>query len=403
MNPLFRVGIALAIAMAPFVAQAQISDSVVKIGVLTDMSAGQADSTGSGSLMAAKMAAEDFGGKVLGKPIEVIVADQQGKPDVSGQIVRKWLDLEQVDVVADVTLSSIAFVVQNLTRERNRIYLGSTAGSSDLTGPACSPNAVHWTYDTYSLANGIAAPMVANGGDTWYFITADYAFGHALARDTKEAIARAGGKAIGEVKYPIGMPDFSSQLLQAQASQAKVIALATPVGDTTTAAKQAVEFGIMAGGQKLAALVADVVDVKGVGLQGLQGMLLTVGFYWDRDDETRAFAERFFARVGRMPTQYQAGVYSSVAHYLKAVQAAGTDEAQAVMAKMREMPVNDFFAKNGKLRIDGRMVHDMYLMQVKSPEESKGEWDLLKQVATIPGDKAFRPLDAGGCPLVTKQ
>jgi branched-chain amino acid transport system substrate-binding protein len=403
MNPLFRVGTALAIALASFAAQAQIPDNLVKIGVLTDMSAGQADSTGPGSVMAAKMAAEDFGGKVLGKPIEVIVADQQGKPDVSAQIVRKWLELEQVDVVADVTLSSIAFVVQNLTRERNRIYLGSTAGSSDLTGPACSPNAVHWTYDTYSLANGIAAPMVANGADTWYFITADYAFGHALARDTKDAIARAGGKTIGEVKYPIGMPDFSSQLLQAQASQAKAIAIASPVGDTTTAAKQAGEFGIMAGGQKLVALVADVVDIKGVGLQGLQGMLLTVGFYWDRDDETRAFAKRFFARIGRMPTQYQAGVYSSVAHYLKAVQAAGTDEAQAVMAKMRDMPVNDFFAKGGKLRIDGRMVHDMYLMQVKSPQESKGEWDLLKQVATIPGDKAFRPLDAGGCPLVTKK
>lgn len=403
MKQLIRLGAALAVALAPISARAQVSDNVVKIGVLTDMSAGQADSTGPGSVMAAKMAAEDFGGKILGKSIEIIYADQQGKPDVSAQIVRKWLELEQVDVVADVTLSSIAFVVQTLTRERNRIYLGSTSGSSDLTGPACSPNAVHWVYDTYSLANGIAAPMVASGANEWFFITADYAFGHALARDTKDAIARAGGKVIGEVKYPTGMPDFSSQLLQAQASKAKVIAIASPVGDTTTAAKQSAEFGIAAAGQKVAGLSADVIDIKGVGLQGLQGMLLTVGFYWDRDDETRAFAKRFFDRIGRMPTQYQAGVYSSVAHYLKAVQAAGTDEAQAVMTKMREIPVNDFLAKNGKLRVDGRMVHDMYLMQVKSPQESKGAWDLLKQVAVIPGDKAFRPLDAGSCPLVSKK
>lgn len=398
---LARIGVALAV-LAPLAAQAQVSDDVVKIGVLTDMSAGQADSSGPGSLLAAQMAAEDFGGKVLGKPIAVIVGDQQGKPDIASNVLRRWFDLEQVDVVSDVTLSSVAFVVQNLTRERNKIFLGSTAGSSDLTGPACSPNAAHWTYDTYSLANGAVAPVVKDGFDTWYFITADYAFGHALERDTTDAIARSGGKVVGSVRYPTGMADFAAPLLTAQGSKAKVIALASPVGDTTTAAKQANEFGLLGGQQKVIGLSADIVDVKGIGIDALKGMLLTVGFYWDRDDETRAFSKRFFDRHKRMPTQYQAGVYSSVSHYLKAVQAAGTDESKAVMAKMREMPVNDFFAKNGKLREDGRMVHDMYLMQVKTKAESKGEWDLMKIVATIPGETAFRPLNAGNCPLVAK-
>ena len=261
---------------------------------------------------------------------------------------------------------------------------------------------VHWTYDTYSLANGTAGPLVGQGADTWYFITADYAFGHALERDTSQAVIRAGGKVIGAVRHPMGMSDFSSPLLQAQASRAKVLALADPVGDTATAAKQAGEFGIQAQGQKLVGLLIDVVDLRAIGLPITQGMLLTTGFYWDRDDETRAFARRFMEQHGRMPTQFQAGVYSGVTHYLKVVQAAGTDEAKAVVAKMRETPINDFFAKNGRLREDGRMVHDMYLMQVKAPAESKGEWDLLKLVETIPGDRAFRPVDAGGCPLVAK-
>src|SRR3954464_11016582 len=399
---LSRLGVVLALVAAPIAAQAQISDDVVKIGVLSDMSAGQSDSTGPGSVVAARMAVEDFGGSMLGKPIVVISGDHQNKPDIGSNIVRQWLETQQVDVVTDVPTSSAAFAVQNLTRERNRLFLNSSAGSSDLSGPACSSNAVHWTYDTYSLANGTAGPLVGQGADTWYFITADYAFGHALERDTSQAVTRAGGKVLGAVRHPMGMADFSSPVLQAQASQAKVIALADPVGDTATAAKQAGEFGVQAQGQKLVGLLIDVVDLRAIGLPATQGMLLTTSFYWDRDDETRAFAGRFMERHGRMPTQFQAGVYSGVTHYLKAVQAAGTDEAKAVVAKMREMPVNDFFAKGGKLREDGRMVHDMYLMQVKAPAESKGEWDLFKLVETIPGDRAFRPLDAGGCALVAQ-
>jgi len=399
---LSRLAAVLPMALGSAAAQAQVSDDVVKIGVLTDMSGTQSDSTGPGSYLAARMAVEDFGGAVLGKRIEVISGDHQNKPDVGSNIVRQWLETQQVDVVTDVPTSSVAFAVQNLTRERNRLFLNSSAGSSDLSGPACSPNAVHWTYDTYSLANGTAGPLVGQGADTWYFITADYAFGHALERDTGQAVTRAGGKVIGAVRHPMGMSDFSSPLLQAQASRAKVLALADPVGDTATAAKQAGEFGIQAQGQKLVGLLIDVVDLRAIGLPITQGMLLTTGFYWDRDDETRAFARRFMERHGRMPTQFQAGVYSGVTHYLKAVQAAGTDEAKAVVAKMRETPVNDFFAKNGRLREDGRMVHDMYLMQVKSPAESKGEWDLFKLVETIPGDRAFRPLYSVGCPLFSK-
>jgi branched-chain amino acid transport system substrate-binding protein len=402
MGMIVRLGAILAIALAPLAAQAQVWDEVVKIGVLTDMTGRLSDSTGPGAFLAARMAAEGFGGSVLGKPIQVISGDHQNKPDVGSNLVRQWLETQQVDVVSDVPTSSVAFAVQNLTRERNRIFLNSSAGSSDLSGPACSPTAIHWTYDTYSLANGTAGPLVAQGLDSWYFITADYAFGHALERDTSQAVTRHGGKVLGAVRHPMAMADFSSPLLQAQASQAKVIALADPVGDTATAAKQAAEFGIQAQGQKLVGLLIDVVDLRAIGLEGTQGMLLTNAFYWDRDDETRAFSKRFFDRHGRMPTQFQAGVHSSIMHYLKAVQAAGTDEAKAVVAKMRDLPIDDFLAKNGRLREDGRMVHDMYLMQVKAPAESKGEWDLFKLVATIPGEQAFRPLDTGGCPLVAK-
>src|SRR3954451_16229436 len=336
MKLLSRLWALLAVALGSAAAQAQISDNVVKIGVLSDKSAGQSDSTGPGSVVAARLAVEDFGGTVLGKPIEVVAADHQNKPDIGSNIVRQWLETQQVDVVSDVPTSSVALAVQTLTRERNRIFLNSSAGSSDLSGPACSPTAIHWTYDTYSLANGTAGPLVGQGNDTWDFITADYAFGHALERDTSQAVIRAGGKVIGAVRHPMGMADFSSPLLQAQSSQAKVIALADPVGDTATAAKQAGEFGIQAQGQKLVGLLIDVVDLRAIGLPITQGMLLTTGFYWDRDDETRAFARRFFDRHGRMPTQFQAGVYSSIMHYLRAVQAAGTDEAKAVVAKMRE-------------------------------------------------------------------
>src|SRR5215210_2937093 len=364
MKLLSRLCAVLALVLGSATSQAQISDDVVKIGVLSDMSAGQSDSTGPGSVMAARMAVEDFGGSLLGKRIEVISGDHQNKPDIGSNLVRQWLETQQVDVISDVPTSSVAFAVQTLTRDRNKLFLGSSAGSSDLTGPACSPNAIHWTYDTYSLANGTAGPLVRQGHDTWYFITADYAFGHALERDTSQAVIRSGGKVLGAVRHPMGMADFSSPLLQAQASRAKVIALADPVGDAATAAKQAGEFGIQAQGQKLVGLLIDVVDLRAIGLPATQGMLLTNGFYWDRDDETRAFSRRFFDRHGRMPTQFQAGVYSSIMHSLKAGQPTGTDEAKAVVAKMREMAINDFFPKGGKLREDGRMVHDMYLMQV---------------------------------------
>src|SRR4051812_47184225 len=367
MKLLSRLCAVLALMLGSAASQAQISDDVVKIGVLSDMSAGQSDSTGPGSVMAARMAVEDFGGSVLSKRIEVISGDHQNKPDIGSNLVRQWLETQQVDVVADVPTSSVAFAVQNLTQERNRLFLNSSAGSSDLSGTACSPNAIHWTYDTYSLANGTAGPLVGQGSDSWYFITADYAFGHALERDTSQAVTRAGGKVIGAVRHPMGMSDFSSQLIQAQASQAKVLALADPVGDTATAAKQAGEFGIQAQGQKLVGLLIDGVARRAIGLPIPQGMLLPPVFYGDRDDETRAFARRFMERHGRMPTQFQAGVYSGITHYLKAVQAGGTDEAKAVVAKMRETPINDFFAKNGQLREDGRMIHDMYLMQVKAP------------------------------------
>src|SRR4051812_37376500 len=299
MKLLSRLCAVLALMLGSAASQAQISDDVVKIGVLSDMSGSQSDSTGPGSAVAARMAVEDFGGSVLGKPIEVISADHQNKPDIGSNLVRQWLETQQVDVVSDVPTSSVAFAVQNLTRERNRIFLNSSAGSSDLSGTACSPTAIHWTYDTYSLANGTAGPLVAQGLDSWYFIPADSAFGHALERDTSQAVTRHGGKVLGAVRHPMAMADFSSPLLQAQASQAKVIALADPVGDTATAAKQAAEFGIQAQGQKLVGLLIDVVDLRAIGLEGTQGMLLTNAFYWDRDDETRAFARRFMGRHGR--------------------------------------------------------------------------------------------------------
>jgi len=381
-------------------ASAQISDDVVKIGVLTDMSSLYADATGKGSLAAVQMAVADYGGKVKGKPVEVISADHQNKPDIGVAIARNWYDTDQVDAIFDVPTSSVALPISALTRQKNKIHINSGGGSSDITGVACSPNTVHWTYDTYALSNVARRAMVKRGQNTWFFVTADYAFGMALERDAANIVKETGGKVLGDVRHPLNSSDFSSFLLQAQASKAKVIALANAGGDTTNALKQSSEFGITKSGQKLIALLMQITDAHALGVKETQGLIVTDAFYWDMNDETRAFSKRFNEKVGHMPTMIQAGLYSATMHYLKAIEAVGTDEAPKVMAQMRAMPINDFFAKNGKIRIDGRMVHDMYLFEVKKPEESKGEWDLYKLLATVPGDEAFRPLDKGGCPLV---
>lgn len=394
------VGLVLLTLSAAF---AQVSDNVVKIGVLNDQSGVYADLAGAGSVTAARMAVEDFGGKVLDKPIEVIFADHQNKPDIATPIVNQWIDIDKVDAVVDVPTSSVALAVQEITKNKNRVHLNSTAGTSDLTGKACSPTGIHWTYDTYALANSTGRALTADGGNTWFFITADYAFGHALQRDTSAAVIAQGGKVLGSVNTPFPNQDFSSFLLQAQASGAKVIGLGNAGGDMINSIKQAQEFGITAGGQRLAGLLVFISDIHSLGLQVTQGLVLTTAFYWDRNEETRAWSKRFGERNGgRMPTMVQAGVYSAVNHYLAAIKAAGTDEAKAVVAKMREMPVNDFFAQNGQVRADGRMVHDMYLVQVKSPQESKYPWDYYKILRVVPGNEAFRPMDQGGCPLVTK-
>src|ERR1700761_3602364 len=390
----------LAVAMSGTAANAQISDNVVKLGVLTDMSSLYADATGKGSLAAVEMAVADYGGKGKGVLIEVISADHQNKPDVGVAIARNWYDNEKVDAILDVPTSSVALPVSALTREKNKIHINSGGGSSDLTGTACSPNTVHWTYDTYALSNVAGKAMVKRGEDTWFFVTADYAFGMALERDAANVVKEMGGKVLGDVRHPMTSPAFSSFLLQAQASKAKVIGLANAGGDTPNALKQAAEFGIVQGGQKMIALLTEITDVHSLGIKATQGLIVTDAFYWDRDDETRAFSKRFNDKVGHMPTMIQAGLYSATMHYLKAIDAIGTDDSLKVMAQMRAMPVNDFFARNGKIRIDGRMVHDMYLFEVKKPEESKSEWDLYNLLATVPGDEAFRPLDKGNCPLV---
>lgn len=394
------VQVLLTTAIAQPSPAAEISDGVVKIGVLNDMSSLYSDATGKGSLTAAQMAVADFGGKVQGSPIEVISADHQNKPDVGSTIARSWYDNDKVDVIVDVPTSSVALAIQQITRERNRVFLISGAGASDLTGAACSPNGVHWTYDTFALSNVAGKAMVSRTEDSWFFITADYAFGQSLERDAAAIVKASGGQVLGAVHHPLNTQDFSSFLIQAQASKAKVVALANAGGDTQNAIKQAYEFGLQRQGQKLLALLLNITDVHSLGIQAAQGMIATEGFYWDMDDASRAFSKRFFEKANHMPTMIQAGVYSAVTHYLKAVDAAGTDEAKAVIARMKAMPINDFFAKNGYIRDDGRMVHDMYLVQVKSPAESKGEWDLYKVLATVRGDDAYRSLAEGGCPLV---
>ncbi len=375
----------------------------VKFGVLNDRSGLYADITGEGSVVATRMAIEDFKAAEKGIKAEVIAGDHQNKPDVGATIARRWYDQENVDVILDVPTSSVALAVSQLTREKNKIHINSGGGSSDLTGTACSPNTVHWTYDTWALANGTGTAMVKRGGDTWYFLTADYAFGHALERDTGAVVTKSGGKVLGSTRHPLSATDFSSFLLSAQSSKAKVIGLANAGGDTVNAIKAAADFGIVSGGQSLAGLLIFVADIKALGLQTAQGLVLSESFYWDLNDETRAFSKRFAERQGgKMPTMVHAGVYAGALHYLKAVEALKDKDTAKVMAKMKEMPTDDPLFGKGQIRADGRKIHPMYLFEVKKPNESKGEWDLYKVVSTIAADQAFRPLNEGNCPLVGK-
>ncbi|MFG1180382.1 ABC transporter substrate-binding protein [Xanthobacter versatilis] len=380
---------------------ARAEDTTVKLGVLNDMSGVYADISGPGSVVAAQMAAQDFMAKNKGFKVEVVGADHQNKPDVGSSIARKWYDQDGVDAIMDVTTSSVALAVNDVTREKNKIFLVSGGGTSDLTGAKCSPNTVHWTYDTWALANGTGSAITKQGGSPWFFITADYAFGAALERDAAAAVKAAGGKVAGSVKHPLSATDFSSFLVQAQSSGAKVIGLANAGGDLINAIKQASEFGITQGGQSLAGLLIFSSDVKAMGLTAAQGLLLTEAFYWDLNDDTRAFSKRFAEKFGgKMPTSAQAGVYSSALHYLNAIKDAKTKDAPKVMEQMRATPIDDPLFGKGEVRIDGRATHPMYLFKVKKPADSKGPWDLYEVVATIPAADAFRPLKDGGCPLV---
>jgi branched-chain amino acid transport system substrate-binding protein len=391
----------LALAAGP--AHAQISDGVIKIGVMNDQSGTYADLAGPGSVVAAKMAIEDFGAAKKGMKVEVLVADHQNKPDVGSSIARQWYDADKVDVIVDVPTSSVVLAVNQITREKNKALLVSTGATSDLTGKACSPNAIHWTYDTWSLANGTGQAIVKTGGDTWFFLTADYAFGLALERDTEAVVLKNGGKVLGKVRHPFPSSDFSSFLLQAQASKAKIIGLANAGADTTNAIKQGAEFGIVKGGQQFAGLLVFLTDVHSLGLEKAQGLLLTEAFYWDLNDRTRAFSKRFAElHRGAMPTMAQAGVYSAVLHYLKAVEALKSDDGPKVIAKMKQLPSDDPVFGKGMVRADGRHIHPMYLFEVKKPSESKGAWDYYKVRSTIPAEQAFRPMDQGDCPLVKK-
>jgi branched-chain amino acid transport system substrate-binding protein len=392
----------MALQAVAFDASAQVSDGVVKIGVLNDQSGPYADLAGPGSVIAAQMAVEDFGGKVLGKPIEVTSANHLNKADVGVNIARQWFDTGKVDLIVDIVNSSVALGVQQLAREKNRVVIGTAVGTGDFTGKSCTSTSISWLYDSYALANSLVQSAVKSGLDTWYFITVDYAFGQSMQADATLAIQKAGGKVLGSVRHPINTSDFSSYLLQAQASGAKVVAFANGGADLINSLKQAREFGLASRGQTIVTPVMFITDVKSLGLQAAQGLRFATAFYWDRNDETRQWSKRFFERHKAMPTMVQASVYSAVRHYLQAVKDAGTDEAQAVAARMRATPVNDFYVKNGQIRADGRLVHDMYLVEVKKPEESHGPWDLYKIIRTVPGAEVFRPLEKSGCPLVKK-
>lgn len=380
---------------------AQVSNDVVKIGVLNDQSGIYSDLSGQGSVVAARMAVEDFGGTVLGKPIEIVFADHQNKPDVGSAVAARWYDQENVDAIVDVPVSSVALAVQEVARQRSRIVLFSAAGSSDLSGKACSPFGTQWTFDSVALAKGTAQAVTKAGGDSWFFITADYAFGTAMEADARRYIAEVGGKVLGSVRQPQGTTDFSSYLLQAQGSKAKVVGLANAGADTINALKGASEFGVVAGGQKLAGMLIFLSDIHSLGLQVSQGLQLTESFYWDLNDGTRSWSKRFGALMGgRMPTMVHAGVYSAVTHYLKAIKAANTDGSVAVAAKMRELTISDPLLPRGEIRQDGRVLRPYYLFEVKTPAESKGPYDYYKLVREIPAGDAVRPLNEGGCPFV---
>src|ERR1700744_3843390 len=388
-----------AVAMGGLLLAAPASAQGVKIGILNDQSGVYADYGGKYSLEAAHMAVEDFGGEVLGKKIEIVTADHQNKPDLAVAIARRWYDTEGVDMITELTTSSVALAVQELSKEKKKIDIVVGAATSRITGDACTPYGFHWAFDTHALAVGTGGALVKAGGDSWFFMTADYAFGYALEKDTSEIVTANGGKVLGSVRVPLNSSDFSSFLLQAQSSKAKIIGLANAGLDTANSIKQASEFGIVRGGQKLAGLLMTLAEVNGLGLEAAQGLVLTEGFYWDQNDKTRAFSERFFKRTGRMPNMIQAGTYSATLQYLKAVKAAGTKDSDAVVAKLKELPVDDVFAQGGKVLENGRMVHDLYLFEVKKPSESKRPWDYYKQLAVVPGDKAFFSAKESGCPL----
>jgi branched-chain amino acid transport system substrate-binding protein len=396
--------VSASLALAAFAiqnAQAQISGGVVKIGVLSDMSSLYSDIGGGGSVVAARLAIDDFAPAKHGMKVGLVSADHLNKPDVGSNIARQWYDVDGVDVIVDVPTSSIALAISQITRDKGKAFIVSGAATSDLTGKACSPNTIHWTYDTWMLANGTGSAIVKSGGDTWFFLTADYAFGHALERDTEAVVLKNGGKVLGRVRHPFPGQDFSSFLLQAQTSKAKIIGLANAGGDTINSIKQAAEFGIVKGGQKLAGLLVFLSDIHGLGLDKAQGLIFTETYYWDLNDGTRAFARRFAAaNNGKYPTMVQAGVYSAVTHYLKAVAAGKTDDGTRTIAKMKELPTDDPLFGKGRVRIDGRKIHPAYLVEVKKPSESKGPYDYYKIRATIPADQAFRPLNEGGCFLV---
>ncbi len=381
------------------IGQVQAQPAPLKIAVMDGFSGVYGDLT-AGEVEAMQLAIEDVGGKVNGRSVEILSADHQTKPDVGAAIARKWYDVDGVKMITGLGTSSVALAVRKISQEKGLIDINTGAASADLTGPACSATGAHWVYDTYALAHVTGEALVKAGGDSWFFLTADYAFGHALERDVSAVVKEAGGKVVGGVRHPLSTQDFSSFLLQAQASKAKVIGLANAGQDTINSIKQAGEFGIVKGGQKLAGLLVFATDVQSLTLPVAQGLVLTESFYWDLNDETRAWTKRYRAKKDRLPSMLTAGVYSSTLHYLKAVQAAGTDDALPVMAKMREMPVNDVMTKNGKLRADGRLVRDMHLFQVKAPSESKSKDDIYKLIATVPGDKAYRPINEGKCPLI---
>lgn len=383
-------------------AHAQISNDVVKIGVITDLSGLYSDLSGPGSVVAARMAIEDFGKTVLGKPIELLTADSQNKADVASAKAREWIDQQNVDVLMDLVPTNVALAVMEVAQQKNKIAIVVGSASSVITNDKCTKTSMHWMYDTYSSSVGTGKALVKRGGDSWYFLTADYAFGKSLEKDVSEVVTGAGGKVLGSVRHPLNSSDFSSFLVQAQQSKAKVIGLANAGGDTVNAVKQAGEFGIVGKGQLVAPLLMFISDVHAIGLKNAQDMFLTEGFYWDQNDATRAWSRRFFAVQKKMPTMAQAGMYSAVTHYLKSVKAAGTDETSAVMKKMHETPISHVVIPKGTLRADGRVVHDMLLLQVKKPSESKSPWDYYKIVDVIPANEAFRPLSQSTCPLVKK-